>query len=51
MILFVVYLIGLSSFVASASCISAPLGFAAFGLACLALVAWPRLRAFLLREF
>lgn len=51
MILFLVYLIGLSSFVASAAFISAPCGLAAFGLACLALCGWPRLRAFLLREF
>lgn len=50
MILFLVYLLGLSSFVASAVFVSTPLGFAAFGLACLALCIWPRLRAFLLRE-
>lgn len=50
MILFLVYLLGLSSFVTSAACVSMPLGFAAFGLACLALCGWPRLRHFLLRE-
>lgn len=49
MILFTVFLVGLTALVVAAALVSIPCGFAAFGMACMAICVWPLIRALIAR--